>query len=77
MDQQLTLFDVGIETDDRPCRYSFHRYVGQMVNHTRYGICRISNIDHPYYTELQTEKGHHIIMGTPYDIGPIEEGSEK
>lgn len=74
MNEQLTLFDMGIETDNRPCRYNFHRYVGQMVDHSRCGLCRISNIDHPYYTELKTVKDYRIIMGTPYDIKPVEEG---
>ena len=73
MNEQLTLFDIGIETDNRPCRYKFHRYIGQKVRHKRHGICMISNIDHPYYTELHTEKGRHIVMGTPCDISPVED----
>jgi hypothetical protein len=70
--QQLTIFDADIETDRRPCRYKFHRYVGQKVSTTRHGICTIRKINDSYYTYLETKDGE-LIMGTPYDMAEITE----
>ena len=73
MIKQYTIYDMNIETDRRPCRYKFHRYIGQKVR-TRFGICTITNINGPYYTDMKDEKGR-LLVGTPHDISPVEEDS--
>lgn len=70
-DGQLDIFDIGIETDDRPCRYKWHRYVGQRV------VCCgkpgvITNIDSQYYTEVHTDD-KQILAGTPTTCYPEKE----
>ena len=69
--KQFSVFDMDIETDPRPCRYNFRRYIGQKVR-TDHGICTITRINGPYYTDIRSEKGERLV-GTPYDIWPIEE----
>ena len=70
--KQFSVFDIDVETDKRPCRYSFHRYLGQKVNTKKHGICTIIGIDGSYYTDIRSEKGERLV-GTPYDIWPVEE----
>lgn len=67
---QLSIFDIDIETDDKPCRYKWHRYVGQRV------ICCgkpgvISDIMSEYYTEVHTDD-RQILVGTPTTCCPEE-----
>lgn len=69
--KQFSIFDMDIDTDPRPCRYNFCRYVGQKVK-TKYGICTITRINGPYYTDIRSKKGE-LLVGTPYDIWPVED----
>ena len=63
---QLTMFDTQ---KDRPCDYSFRRYIGQLVLRWRTGeLARITDIK-PYYTYLDDGT-----VATPYDICEVEEG---
>ena len=71
MNGQLSLFDINIEEDSRPCRYDFHRYVGQKVHTRSHGVCTITDIPGEYYTHIRSEKGE-LLVGTPYDISPIK-----
>ena len=64
---QLTMFDTP-EKMERPCDYSFRRYIGQKVRRWRTGeVLRITEIK-PYYTYLDDGS-----VGTPYDICEIQE----
>lgn len=67
--EQLTIFDIGIEEDNRPCRYKFHRYIGQKVCARNYGVCTVTKID-TYYTDIKSAKGE-LLVGTPTTIYPI------
>ena len=71
MDGQMTIFDLGIETDTRPCRYKFHRYVGQRVK-SSHGIGTVTEIASEYYTYVRTDGGETLCL-TPYDMHPLEE----
>lgn len=64
--KQFTVYDDGIEQDHRPCRYRFHRYVGQLVN-SRFGVCEITEIISHYYTLIRDKHGR-IWSVTPHDI---------
>lgn len=68
---QMSLFDIDIEQDRRPCRYKFHRYIGQRVN-SLHGPATITKIDHTYYTEIRTDDGRDLV-GTPHDLSPRED----
>ena len=70
--RQYSVFDIDIDTDKRPCRYDFHRYIGQKVHTNRFGICTITGIDGPYYTDIRSAKGE-LLVGTPHDLWPVEE----
>ena len=70
--KQYTIYDMDIETDRRPCRYRFHRYIGQKVHTNRHGICTIVGISGAYHTDIRDEKGQ-LLVGTPYDLWPVEE----
>ena len=65
MDGQITMFDTGKQ--ERPCDYSFIRYVGQQVKRWRTGEIRTIIGMGPYYTYLDDDT-----IGTPYDIVPLE-----
>ena len=67
---QMSLFDIDIEQDRRPCRYKFHRYIGQRVNGL-HGPATIIRIDHIYYTDIRTDDGRDLV-GTPHDLSPME-----
>ena len=72
MIKQYSIYDMDIETDRRPCRYRFHRYIGQRVNTDRHGVCTITEIPGVYYTYIRSEKGEELV-GTPTTIWPEEE----
>lgn len=72
--KQYSIYDIGIETDRRPCRYDFHRYVGQRVRFFRSGETgTITEIPGVYYTYVRTDRGRDLV-GTPTTICPVEEG---
>lgn len=65
---QMTIFDTGHA--QRPCDYTFQRFIGQTVEFWRTGIVgRIIAIE-PYYTYIQTDRGEMI--GTPHEINPTD-----
>ena len=70
MNGQYSIYDMDIETDKRPCRYDFHRYVGQKVEMRNQGICTITEIPGPYYTYIRSAAGE-LLVGTPTTIAPI------
>jgi len=74
--RQYTIYDEGIEEDRRPCRYRFHRYIGQKVKHIRdtEDICEIVEIHSSYYTTIRSEKEKGLLIGTPTTIYPVKEG---
>ncbi len=65
---QTHIFDLGIEEDRRPCRYKFHRYVGQRIR-TSHGRGVITKIVSPYYTYFKNDRGEELV-GTPHDMVP-------
>ena len=69
--QQLTIFDIGIEEDHRPCRYNFKRYIGQKVYTRNHGVCTITGMTNHYYTDIKSAKGQ-LLVGTPTTIYPIK-----
>lgn len=70
---QISMYDAMAENENRkPCEYRFHRFIGQRIRFWREGIeATISEIK-PYYTYCLTDNGE-ILVGTPYDISPMEE----
>lgn len=77
MIKQYSVFDMDIETDHRPCRYRFHRYVGQEVRfRNEKEIYVITEIPGPYYTYIKSAAGKKLV-GTPGTIWPaMEEDNE-
>ena len=65
---QLSIFDIGNEEDNRPCRYRFKRYIGQRVM-SLHGPARIEKIEQ-YYTEIRLDNGR-LLIGTPHDLTPL------
>ena len=76
MIKQYTIYDMDIETDRRPCRYRFHRYVGQKVKMRNFGVCIITEIPGAYYTYIKDKKGQQLV-GTPTTIWPAEEEEDE
>ena len=76
MIKQYTIFDMDIETDRRPCRYRFHRYIGQKVNTIRHGVCTITEIPGPYYTYIKSAAGKELV-GIPGTIWPAMEEDDE
>ena len=63
---QFYLFDVAKE-NEKPCKYSFQRYIGQKVRHTADDKVHVIREIKEYYTVLEDN-----MIGTPYDISPVE-----
>ena len=72
--RQFSIYDDGIETDRRPCRYRFHRYIGQKVYHAKNpdDVCEIIEIESSYYTLIRSKKKGQIFIGTPTTIYPAD-----
>ena len=77
--RQFTIYDDGIETDKRPCRYRFYRYIGQEVYHTNdpNDICVVEEIESPYYTRIRSKGKGVLLIGTPTTIYPIDKSEQK
>jgi len=72
--KQYTIYDEGIETDRRPCRYRFHRYIGQKVRHIKdpNDVYEIVDIGSSYYTTIRSKKEKGLLVGTPTTIYPVD-----
>lgn len=62
--KQYTIFDID-QKKERPCDYSFKRYIGQKVLDRR-GIHEISEV-HEFYTYYTDGT-----CGTPHDMHPVD-----
>lgn len=70
--KQYSIYDIDIETDRRPCRYRFHRYIGQRVRFRDGEIGTITEIPGIYYTYIIDRRGRELV-GTPTTISPVDE----